>query len=402
MLDQLIPSRRSFPVDEPIFSLNAEAQQRKAAGESILNATIGALTDDQGQLVVLESMMEVWRELTPQEIAPYAPIAGHPAYLKALVQRHWPKLDDYGVGCATPGGSGALALSVKNLLEPGMSLLTAAPFWGPYNLLAAEGGAKVTTAPFKEPGKALDTNAWYKAASALLKQQGRLLIWLNDPCHNPTGMSLGQSDRTALLEVLREVSSLGPITLLLDCAYLDYTNDPYHVREALDEYAAFGAEGIVLVGAALSLSKSLTLYGGRAGALVFPWCQETALQAALSTSCRGLFSNCAMAPQSLLVRLQNDPKRTEKLGLEHRHWSEVIETRSVALNNALHHEGLTGSPWHGGFFVTLRMEAPAAVADRLKAHGVYVVPLQEGLRVGICGLRSTDAHKFASALKASL
>ena len=85
MTHQLIPTRRAFPADDPIFALNAEAQARKAAGEPILNATVGALLDESGQLVVLDSVMGLWRELTALEVAPYAPIAGDPAFLQALV-----------------------------------------------------------------------------------------------------------------------------------------------------------------------------------------------------------------------------------------------------------------------------------------------------------------------------
>ena len=102
MTEQLIPSRRAFPSDDPIFALNAEAQAFKAAGGSVLNATVGALLDDAGQLVVLETVMDLWRELTALEVAPYAPIAGDPAYLKALVQRHWPAATQAGAACATP------------------------------------------------------------------------------------------------------------------------------------------------------------------------------------------------------------------------------------------------------------------------------------------------------------
>ena len=131
MTEQLIPSRRAFPADDPIFALNAEAQAFKAAGGSVLNATVGALLDDAGQLVVLETVMDLWRELTALEVAPYAPIAGDPAFLKILVQRHWPQAAGAGAACATPGGSGALGLSLRNFLERGQSVLTTAPYWGP-------------------------------------------------------------------------------------------------------------------------------------------------------------------------------------------------------------------------------------------------------------------------------
>jgi len=42
------------------------------------------------------------------------------------------------------------------------------------------------------------------------------------------------------------------------------------------------------------------------------------------------------------------------------------------------------------------------VCDRLQAHGVFVVPIPEGLRVGVCGLKTADAPRFAKALRESL
>jgi aspartate/tyrosine/aromatic aminotransferase len=401
MLEQLYPTRRGFSGEDIIFALNGEAQQRAAAGEPVINATVGALLDDRGRLVALETVMKVWRELTDAEIAPYAPITGDPAFLRALTERHWPGAGAPKSGCATPGGSGALALSVKNFLAPGMAVAAMAPYWGPYDTLSAEGGVSLAPLPYPLEG-ALDAGAWAKVILGLMASQGRALIWLNDPCHNPTGRSLSKADRAALFALLREASTLGPLTLLLDLAYLDYTREPQAVREALDDYRAFAEEGAVLVGAALSVSKSLTLYGGRGGALVFPWTKDAALQAALAVSCRGLYSNCPRAPQSLVVKLARDGKAVEALAAEHRHWSEVLEARAQALDAALKAEGLAGAPWQGGFFVTLPVDDPDGVCDRLKGRGVFVVPSPWGLRVGICGLKAGDASRFARALKESL
>jgi aspartate/tyrosine/aromatic aminotransferase len=399
MTDQLIPTRRAFPADDPIFALNAEAQRRKAAGEDILNATVGALLDEAGQLVVLDTVMGLWRELTAMEVAPYAPIAGDPAFLKALVQRHWPQLGSVGAACATPGGSGALSLSLRNFLEPGQALLTTAPYWGPYSTMTAENGQGLATAPWPAAGQALDAAAWETALRTLMKVQGRVMLWLNDPCHNPSGRSLTPPDRAALMGLLRDVSALGPVTLLLDLAYLDYTREPEAVAAALKDYAALGAEGRVLVGAAMSLSKSMTLYGGRGGALAFPWCDDPALQAALTQACRGTWSNCARAPQALLLRLAKDGKAQARLAAEHRHWSEVLAARALALDAALVVEGMEALHWQGGFFVTAPVADPEAACEGLKAHGVFTVPLPEGLRVGLCGLRADEAPRFARALR---
>lgn len=404
MVQQLIPVRRGLPGDDPIFVLNAEALRRKAAGEDILNATVGALLDDRGRLVVLDTVMELWRELGELEVAPYAPIAGDPAFLLALTRRHWPQVETVGAGVATPGGSGALALAVRNFLEPGMALLTAAPYWGPYQTIAQEDGLRVETAPWLDYGSVpgLDAAAWEAKVQELMRIQGRLMVWINDPCHNPSGRTLPPACRGELLGILAQAADRVPVTLLLDFAYQDYARDPAAVREAMDGYADLGKEGKVLVGASLSLSKSLTLYGSRGGALVFPWCTDAELQSALTMSCRGLYSNCPKAPQSLVLRLERDGKAQVRVAEEQRHWSQILESRAAALDAALRAEGMAGVPWDGGFFVTLRLPASQQTFEGLRKQGVMVVPLPEGLRVGICGLTSADAPRFAKALRAAL
>jgi aspartate/tyrosine/aromatic aminotransferase len=402
MLEQLVPSRRDFDGSDIIFQMHAAAQQRAAAGFPVINATIGALMSDDGKIVIHESVMEQYRQLTPAEIAPYAPIAGDPAYLLALTQRHWPDLTGYGVGVATPGGSGALALSLKNLLEPGQRLLTAAPYWSPYATLALENKVTLDTVPYPASGQPLDVAAWRTTCESILRDQGRLVLWLNDPCHNPTGRSLTTADRRAMLAMLKDVSALGAVTLLLDLAYLDYARDPEQVREAMTDYQAVGQEGRLLVGACLSLSKAFTLYGARAGALVFPWCTEPALQSALAISCRGTYSNCARAPMSVLLRMSRDANGLSKLAGEHATWRTVLTERANALDSALRAEGLPGATWYGGFFVTLDADDGFAMAERLKEDGVFVVPMLRGLRVGICAMRASDAPRFAAAYAAAV
>lgn len=403
MLPQLLPTRRDFAGDDLIFTLNARAQKRAAEGVPVINATIGALYDDAGKLVVLDTVMEQWQQLSSAEVAPYAPIGGDQTYLLHLVQRHWPTLTSIGVGVAAPGGSGALALTLKNFLDRGDTVLTAAPYWGPYSTLAAEVGMTLATVPYPDVQTGIDIGAWEAACRDILEAQGRLLVWLNDPCHNPTGRSFTKADRTALMDVLRDVSSQGPVTFVLDLAYLDYARDPQQVREALDDYAAFAQEGHVLVGACLSLSKAYTLYGARAGALVFPWTTDSALHGALITSCRGTWSNCARSPMSVLNRISKDPALQAKLEAEHAHWRTLLATRATALDAALRAQGLAGCAYDGGFFVTLDGGAdPDATCEKMQAHDVFVIPLPEGLRVGICAMREADVSKFAAAYKASL
>jgi hypothetical protein len=72
----LIESRQNRPSDDPIFALNREATERRKKGESIVNATVGALLDDAGKLAVLPTSARALREVPEEGWAAYAPIAG--------------------------------------------------------------------------------------------------------------------------------------------------------------------------------------------------------------------------------------------------------------------------------------------------------------------------------------
>ena len=119
--------------DDPIFTLNANAAKRAAAGESILNATLGALMDDEGKLIVMSSVSEALSRASQARAAGYAPIAGSPAFLQATIADLFGNgpLAAQSVAAATPGGTGAIHHAAVNFLEPGQRALTSSYFWGP-------------------------------------------------------------------------------------------------------------------------------------------------------------------------------------------------------------------------------------------------------------------------------
>src|SRR5262245_48043163 len=133
----LIPSHTSRPGDDPIFALNAEARARRLAGEPVINATVGALLDDEGKLAVLPGVAEALRAVPPEVAAGYAPIAGPDDFLRAVVADLFgPRpIAASATACATPGGTGAIRMAIGNFLAPGQALLTTSFFWGPYKTL---------------------------------------------------------------------------------------------------------------------------------------------------------------------------------------------------------------------------------------------------------------------------
>src|SRR5271154_1061091 len=142
----VIASHQSRPADDPIFALNREATERQAKGEAVVNASVGALLDDEGRLAVLPTAARAVHDVPAGEWAAYAPISGTPAFLSAVADdllASQPALRSVAIASATPGGSGALRQAIANFLEPGQALLTTSFYWGPYHTLCDESERKL-------------------------------------------------------------------------------------------------------------------------------------------------------------------------------------------------------------------------------------------------------------------
>ena len=397
----LIPSHQSRPSDDPIFALNKEANEKKAAGQSVVNATLGALLDDNGGLVILPSTTEALRSVSPADWATYAPIAGNPEFVAAVrsdLLQTVPELFQASVAVATPGGSGALRHAIANFLEPGQSLLTTSYFWGPYQTLVDEADRKLESFPmFNEKG-GLDVEALAKAASLQLASQGRVLLFINDPCQNPTGDSMTRAEWDAVVETLLSLSSKGPITLLVDIAYAAYGSGTG--REFLPALLPLlGKVGLLF---AWSASKTFTHYGLRVGALVACVAdakERVATEAALSYSSRGTWSNCNRGGLVAITKLLTVPALREACDKERAGVRELLLDRVKEFNLHATKAGLRYPRYEGGFFVTtFPTESATEKAKRMRDKGVYVVPTQGALRVGICAAKKADIARLVDAL----
>ena len=402
----LIPAHQNRPSDDPIFALNKEATERKARGESIINATVGALLDDDGKLAVLPASAKAVREVPDSEWAPYAPIEGSHDFLKAVVADLFeknPKLRDVAVAGATPGGSGALRHAIANYIEPGQSLLTSSFYWGPYQTLADEADRKVATFSMfavDERGtpKGLDVAALDRSLGELVAAQGRALVFLNDPCHNPTGYSMSPGEWAEVASCLQKHGKSAPVTVLLDVAYSAYAaTDPRTHFGRVEELLASDV-GVLF---AWSASKTFTHYGLRVGAVVacVPDATERKMtEAAFSYSSRGTWSNCNRGAMRAVTRLLTDPElasacRTEREGLK-----KLLAARVAAFNALAPKAGLRYPRYEGGFFVTVFEQDPQAKAKALREKGIYVVPQRGAVRVALCGVPERDIARLVEAM----
>ncbi len=400
-MQHLIPSRQTRPTGDVIFALNAEASKRRAAGESVVNATLGTLMKDDGTLALLETASKTVHAVPKEEWAAYAPIPGTGEFLKAVIHdtlQTVPTLKASAVAAATPGGTGALRHAIMNFLEPGQALLTTGFFWGPYQTLVDEHDRRLETFSMFAVSGGLDVQALEAKVADQLATQKRVLLFLNDPCQNPTGYSMSGAEWQQVVEVLLRQSQRGPITLLVDMAYWLYGSaaDP---RGFLQHLAPLlGKVGLLF---AWSASKSFTHYGLRVGALIACVADESeraATDAALAYACRGTWSNCTRGGLSAVTSLLTDSALAAACTAEREVLKKALTARVTAFNTLAKAKGLVYPRYEGGFFVTVFADDAFGLAKRMKELGVFVVPQKGAVRVALCSVSVNEVQRVVEAL----
>jgi aromatic-amino-acid transaminase len=395
----LIPSAAGRPADDPIFLLNAEAQRRAQAGESILNATLGALMEDDGTLAVMPSVVEAIQRVPPKKAASYAPILGDAPFLRAVIHDLYEghALAAKSIAAATPGGTGALYHAVTSFLEPGDALYTTSFYWSPYHTIAEHAGRKVETFPMFAPGGRLDLAAFESGLEALIRRQGRALIVFNFPCHNPTGYSLDEAEWAGVAEIVRRAGESAPVAFLVDLAYARFGSRSSqawlpHAQRMLETCT-------VLV--AWTASKTFAQYGARVGALVAAHSdagERQRIQNALAYACRGTWSNCNHAGLLAITELLENAELKSKADRERARLIHLLDDRVAVFNREAAAARLKHPRYEGGFFVSVFTPDAERTAAAMREKGVYVVPLKGAVRVALCSTPVRDVPRLVEAI----
>lgn len=395
----LIPEAADRPGDDPIFSLHRDAVRRAEAGESIIDATLGALFDDDGRLAVLPSVAEALARVPVRRAAAYAPIAGVPAYLDAVAQDVLAGTGRAGdaVVVASPGGSGSIHHAFQNFLERGQAALAPDYLWGPYRVIAGHAGRGVETFTTFDAELRLDVDAMAEALDRQLDQQGRALVILNYPCNNPTGYSLDREEWASVAEIVSRAGERAPVAVLLDRAYERFA--PGGTDDWLDVLPRMLETTTVLV--AWTASKSFTQYGSRVGALLalHPDAEvRRRLSNALNYSCRATWSNCNHLGMLAITDLLTDPELRARSTAEREGFVRLLGERVDAFNEAASSAGLAYPRYDGGFFVSVFTPDAEVTAASMRDRGVFLVPVKGAVRVALCATPASTVPRVVEAL----
>ena len=389
---------------DAIFGASAACREAaaKVGADKVTNATIGTMIDDEGKLACLPTMERVYRSLPMTDIIAYAPIAGLPAYLDAVIDLtfadHRP--EGYLGSVATAGGTGAIHHAVANYAEHGTQVLTSDWFWGTYNVICNECGCKLTTYQLFDEQQNFNIKAYEAKVDEIMAGQDSLLAIINTPAHNPTGFSLSEEDWDNVLAVTKKYASKGKkMSILVDIAYIDYAGEKNETRRFMDKFSNLPDN--ILIMFSFSMSKGYTMYGQRTGALIGLSASKAVIDEFKEInkySSRATWSNINRGAMTLLTKIQQDKTALAQFEKERADFYQLIQHRGDIFMQEAKACGLNALPYKGGFFLSVPAKDPQAVCDELHKDLVFAVPLKLGVRVAACSVATSKMHGMAEKI----
>ncbi|MDF9825259.1 aspartate/tyrosine/aromatic aminotransferase [Breznakia sp. PF5-3] len=393
------------PIADNVFAVVSLAKKAKAelGNDKVIDATIGALYDEEGELVAFQSVYQPYNRIKNNEKATYAQsFSGNADYRKQVY--NWIKQDINLDLChsviATPGGSGAVSTTMSDILDEGQSVVLPEIAWGSYKLMATMNNLKAKTYSLFKDGR-FHIESFREVCLSVMEEQGKLLVVVNDPCHNPTGYSLSKSEWEAVIEILNTCGEQGPVILLNDIAYIDFSYDFKQSRAYLETFNQISDNVMIVV--AFSSSKTLTAYGLRCGAAVIlakSAANVRQVEIVMEKSARAIWSNIPNAAMENFVYVTSEG--LEPYMGEKDYFVSLLEQRSKIFTEEAAIVGLKHYPYKEGFFVTLEV-CDANFKDKFhKAcmeEQIYTVQVNKGIRVALCSLNIEKTRGLAKKMK---
>jgi len=406
MKSLLTENSKDKMVEDTVFKVVAEAMNAaKIHGDKVVNATLGSLSDEEGNLVTMKSVWDEYKDIDVKELASYsASFRGESDFIEAVEKWVFQGVKkDFSTGIvATPGGSGAVSTTLRNYLGRGETLLLPEIGWGPYWLMAKEFGFEIEEYSLFH-GEAFDMQSFKEKCEAIMEKQGRVLAVINDPCHNPTGYSLTSEEWKNLVDFMNELSKKGPVVLLDDIAYMDFSNNRETITKSMEELKGRNENFLVIF--AFSISKTLTAYGLRVGAQVAVSSSQQVIDdfiRANEISARAVWSNIPKGGMKLFARLILDENKREALTRERNFYIDLLKDRSDIFMKEAKEVGLPVYPYKEGFFVTIKVEdseRQKEIQKKLKEKLIYTILVNKGIRVAVCSLPKRKIKGLAGRIK---
>ncbi|MFO1270510.1 MAG: amino acid aminotransferase [Rubrivivax sp.] len=386
---------------DPILSLN-EAFGHDPRPHKV-NLSIGIYFDDAGRIPVLDCVRQAEAQMLAEAgPKPYLPIEGSAAARGAVQGLLFGPGHEAVTGkrvatLQTIGSSGGLKVGADFIKRwfPRAQVWVSDPTWDNHRAMFEGAGVTVNTYPYYDPATGgVDFPAM---KDALAKLPAGSVVLLHACCHNPTGVDLSRAQWEELIPLLNERRLLP----YLDLAYQGYGDGIEEDAWAVRRLASTGTAFFV----ANSFSKSMSVYGERAGALSVvcadPYEADLVL-GQLKATVRRNYSSPAIHAAGIISRVLTDPKL--RAG-----WEQdvaAMRERILAMRKRLHAVLSAKKPGRDfGYFLSQRgmfsyTGLSAAQVDRLREE--FAVYLIRSGRICIAGLNNGNVERAAEAMAAVL
>ena len=410
MFSIVAPQVRGKCAEDNIFAANnrAVALADEIGNDKVVNGTVGSILDEDGNLAVLDVVLESYKRLTPRQICAYAPIKGYEKFLESCIDQCFghSRPDGYIEACATPGGTGVLHHVIHNYAVPGDEILITDWHWGAYNSLIDYPNNKVSTFEFLNEEGQFNLASFREKVDEILNRQKNLVIILNGIANNPTGYSMSVSEWQAAVDVLKAAveGKDKNVILVPDVAYLDYSGEKEECRQFFKVFGNLPKNILVIV--AYTLSKGFTLYGQRQGAMIAVTSDKDVAKEFVDVNqyaSRATWSNCNSAAQNVMIDICSDPEKIRRLDRERDVYYKLIQERVAIFAKEAKEAMVKIVPYISGFFITIPVEGAQKVCDLLEKENIFLVPMKKGIRLAVCSISKAKmkglAAKVASAVK---
>lgn len=403
-MDFVKVNKNPAPLIDTVFVIvdKAKEAKEKYGIDNVIDATIGSLCDEEGNLVALDSLYSTFKNIDARLHAKYAQsFSGNDTFKKSIDNFFFAKVNStlQRKIIATPGGTGAVASTITNLANAGDTILLPSIAWSSYALMAKEFNLIAKTYPlFKN--NFFDINSLKELVLNTLKIQDQVIIIINDPCHNPTGYSLTNEEWKELVDFFNSLPKNKKIILLNDVAYIDYSYNLNENKKYLELFNELNPNICVVI--AYSCSKSFTSYGLRLGAAIImnkDIDNVNKVFEAYEKTARSMWSNVnngAMVSVSSLLENNLSIYLTEK-----EKYINLLKQRSDIILKEAKEVNLPYYPYKEGFFITLEINDNLIdkYHNALMNNNIFTVKVAHGIRIAVCSLPINKCYGLAKKLK---
>ncbi|MFA5692188.1 MAG: aminotransferase class I/II-fold pyridoxal phosphate-dependent enzyme [Acholeplasmataceae bacterium] len=382
-----------------ILKIAKEAQTKKKLNNNLIDATIGMFYNEKNELII-PKVKEAYYNIDLLETFKYGSTDGGKEFEDNVI--NWVldvKKDElkekflFG-GVPTPGGSGALSLIFGSYGNVGDKVLVSNLRWR-YDYFIKAANLEIHEFNLFKEDK-FDMNDFLNQIDFLSKQQKRIIIVINDPCHNPSGYQLNKDEWHVIINKLNELKN-NEFVIAYDIAYFDY--DPRGFHEARNTFSYFKhLKENTQVLACFSASKSFAIYGIRLGGLVGLFHNQKQLNFFKKDVLDNALGKWSTAP-SVGINIFNMLAGDKESYLEYlTGLTKTLKKRGDIFIKEANEVGLKLFPYKGGFFILIKSDSPEEDFKKLVSKDIYVIPMDVGLRVAICGITIKEVTGLAKRI----